>query len=54
MNDLETFRFRGEPVRVVLGSDGEPRWVAADIADILGYSSARDMTRSMHDRHKGV
>lgn len=54
MSNIEPFDFRGYMVRVVTGADGEPRWVASDVAKILGYSATAAMTRSLRDRHKGM
>lgn len=53
-NAPEVFDFRGNDVRVVLADDGEPRWVAADVAKILGYSATAAMTRSLEEDEKGV
>ncbi len=47
MNELELFDFRGNQVRVVLDEHGEPRWVAADVAKVLGYRDAANMTRML-------
>ncbi len=41
MNELKTFRFNNDEVRTVLIND-EPYFVGKDVADILGYSNARD------------
>lgn len=38
---IEVYRFDDERVRVVLGEDGEPWFVAADICDVLGYANPR-------------
>lgn len=46
------FDYSGQQVRTVL-IDGEPWFVAADVARILGYASAKDMTRSLDDDEKG-
>lgn len=54
MSDITPFDFRGHQVRVVTAEDGEPRWVATDVAKILGYRSASDMTRNLRDRHAGT
>ena len=54
MNELELFDFRGNQVRVVLDEHGEPRWVAADVAKVLGYRDATQVTRFVRDRHKGT
>lgn len=41
------FNFRGSDVRVVTAGDGEPRWVATDVAKILGYRDAPTMVRNL-------
>ena len=51
---IQLFDFRGHEVRVLHGDDGEPRWVAADVAEILGYSATAAMTRSLEEDEKGV
>lgn len=53
MSNITPFDFKGHQVRVIAADDGEPRWVASDVAKILGYASAKDMTRNLRDRHKG-
>lgn len=50
---VDVFQFKGHEVRVVTDNSGEPRWVASDVAKILGYAAAKDMTRNLRDRHKG-
>lgn len=50
----ELFTYSTEyQVRTVI-VDGEPWFVAADIARILGYSATEAMTRSMDDDEKGM
>lgn len=39
MSDLKTFSFKGDEVRVLLTKEGEPLFVAKDVAQSLGYSS---------------
>lgn len=34
---IQQFSFGHQQTRIVLGDDGEPRWVAKDVADTLGY-----------------
>lgn len=34
--------------------DGEPWFVAKDVADVLGYREAKDMTRNLDDDEKGA
>lgn len=50
----QMFDFKGQQVRVVTHDDGEPRWVAADIAKILEYRNTPDMNRHVDDEDKGV
>lgn len=38
-DQIRTFAFDHMPVRVVAGDDGEPRWVASDVAKALGYTA---------------
>lgn len=52
MAEIQMFDFHGHDVRTFLAKDGEPRWVAADVAKALEYNRARDMTRNLRDRHK--
>jgi prophage antirepressor-like protein len=50
--DLIPFDFHGSEVRVIT-IDGEPWFVAADVAAILGYREAYDLTRGLDDDEKG-
>ena len=50
--ELQTFNFNVMPVRVVT-MDGEPWFVATDVALILGYQSTKDATRLLDDDEKG-
>jgi len=53
MNSIpEVFRYSGRQVRTVL-IDGEPWFVATDIARILGYRDANAMTRSLDADEQG-
>lgn len=54
MSTVTPFDFHGHQVRVVTGDAGEPRWVAADVAAVLGYSTTAAMTRSLDGDEKGV
>ena len=47
------FDFEGQTVRVEV-IDGEPWFVAADVARILGYRMASDMTRRLDDEDRGT
>ena len=51
--DLSVFRREGVDLRV-LTVDGEPWFVAADVARALGYSATEAMTRSMDADEKGM
>ncbi|WP_163834671.1 BRO family protein [Spartinivicinus ruber] len=52
MNDLIPFQFGSSAVRVI-NKDGEPWFVATDVAKVLGYSEAYKMTRNLDDDEKG-
>ena len=54
MSTITPFDFHGHQVRVLTDDTGEPRWVAAYVAKILGYRMASDMTRNIRDRHRGT
>jgi len=45
--------FDGADVRIVTDEQGEPWFVAADVARILGYREAHDLTRGLDDDEKG-
>ena len=51
---ITPFDFHGHQVRVLTSEDGEPRWVASDVAKILGYRDAANMCRNLRDRHHGT
>ncbi|PKF69208.1 phage antirepressor Ant [Corynebacterium mastitidis] len=48
------FDFKGRRVRVVMSENGEPHWVASDVAKVLGYRSAPEVSRFVRGRHKGI
>jgi len=52
MSKITPFNFDGQKVRVVV-RDGEPWFVASDVARILGFKDARDATRSLDADEKG-
>ncbi|MCH6197480.1 phage antirepressor KilAC domain-containing protein [Corynebacterium mastitidis] len=52
--DVQLFNFRDHQVRVVAAEDGEPCWVASDVAKVLGYRSAPEVSRFVRGRHKGI
>ena len=51
MNALQLFEYEDHEVRVVQGEDGEPWFVAADVAEVLGYANSR---KAVADHCKGV
>ena len=51
MNEVQVFQFRENEVRVV-NVDGEPWFVAKDVADVLGYSETNRMTARLDDDEK--
>lgn len=53
-NALSVFDFEGNAVRVITDESGEPWFVASDLAKILGYRMASDMTRRLDDDEKGT
>jgi prophage antirepressor-like protein len=48
------FDFNGNQVRIMKDDHDEPLFVAKDVADILGYRNASDMTRRLDDEEKGT
>ena len=50
---ITAFTYGTRRVRTVIGADGEPRFIAADVAAVLGYRMASDMTRRLDDDEKG-
>ncbi|UCZ89030.1 phage antirepressor [Gordonia sp. WA4-43] len=51
--DLMPFEYEGRAVRTVV-IDGDPWFVAADVAQILRYRMASDMTRRLDDDDRGT
>ena len=52
--ELKKFDFKGNDVRVTIGADGEPRWVASDVSKVLGIGRTHDMIRNLDDDEKGA
>lgn len=52
MTEMQPYAFRGNDVRVTV-VDGEPWFVASDVAKVLGYREAYHLTRSIDDEDKG-
>ena len=53
MGNLQTFRFTDTLILRGFLRDGEPWFVARDVAAALDYSVAKDMTRNLDDDEKG-
>lgn len=51
--EIQPFEFEGNNVRTLADGD-EAMFVASDIAKILGYGSAKDMTRNLDADEKGT
>jgi len=54
MQEIVLFDFHGKSVRVIRDEQVEPWWVAADIAQILEYRMASDMTRFLDNDERGT
>lgn len=54
MSSITPFAFETTDIRVVTNDQGEPWFVAGDVADLLGYRNAPDMTRLLDDDEKGT
>jgi anti-repressor protein len=54
MNDITIFNHLGNDIRVIMAEDGEPWFVASDVAGILGYRDAYNMTRRLDPDEKGT
>lgn len=54
MNDITIFNHLGNDIRVTTAENGEPLFVASDIAKILGYRDAHNMTRRLDPDDKGT
>lgn len=53
MSNLISKAFEGHNIRIITDQQGEPWFVAADIAKVLEYLEAKDMTRLLDDDEKG-
>ena len=52
--DIQPFDFKGNEVRIIIADDGEPRWVASDVAETLGLGRTHDMVRHLDADEKGT
>ena len=54
-NEIQIFKKAGAGnIRAFLDENGEPLFVGADVARILGYGDASHMTRRLDDDEKGL
>ena len=54
MNDITIFNHLGNNIRVMTDEQGEPLFIASDVAKILGYRDAHNMTRRLDPDEKGT
>lgn len=54
MNDITNFAYEDANIRTITTEDGEPLFIASDIAKILGYRDAHNMTRRLDPDDKGT
>jgi len=54
MNDITIFNHLGNDIRVMTDEQGEPLFVASDVAKILRYRDAHNMTRRLDPDEKGT
>jgi prophage antirepressor-like protein len=55
MNPMTEFKFHTTAVRVFPTEDGQSFWVVAkDVAEVLGYRDAANLTRQVPDHQKGT
>lgn len=48
--EVVPFAFDDHQVRVIVDLEGNPWWVAADVAEVLGYRDAANAVRTLRDR----
>lgn len=53
MNDLQVFKYENKEVRTVI-KDGEPWWVAKDVAEVLEYQWQPNLVGHVPDEWKGI
>jgi prophage antirepressor-like protein len=54
MNELIPLQYKGNNVRMVMGEDGAPWWVAKDVCDVLGIGNSSMTLERLDDDEKGV
>ena len=53
MNDMTTFEFEGQSVRVIRDEDGNPWWVAKDVCDVLCIADHYQAVDSLDNDERG-
>lgn len=51
---LQVWSFEESPIRTMLGDDGDPRWVAADVCRAIGINSPEMAYQRLDDDEKGI
>lgn len=54
MNQIINFTYEATNIRTITNEDGTPWFIASDVATILGYRMASDMTRRLDPDEKGT
>jgi len=54
MSSIIPFSFESTEIRAIANDQGEPWFVAGDVAELLGYGHVPHMTRLLDDDEKGV
>lgn len=54
MSSIIPFKFNEQSITVLTADDGEPWFVAKEVAEVLGYRDAHNMTRMLDDDEKGA
>lgn len=54
MQSLELFKFNGQEVGVTVDENGNPWWIASDVARVLGFNHTPHMVRGLDADEKGV
>jgi prophage antirepressor-like protein len=55
MSAIQTFNFDADhPIRVIIGDDGEPRWIGTDVCRALGIKTTQNAYQRLDDDEKGV
>lgn len=54
MSNIVPFKFQDHSITILTDNNGEPWFVAKEVADVLGYSEASAMTRTLDEDEKGL